>query len=114
MKIIKLKKQVCDGIDRFFVVINQKGIDLIFFDLFVCEGIVVLRRVKWRNMEWFVLICGGEVVELVEDLILDVFGEVGVVYEYVFGEEKYIFVENVKNFYFCIIFIIGFNDYIIV
>lgn len=58
-------------------------------------------------MERLVLVCGGEVVNLVDDLIFDVFGWVGLVYEYVFGEEKYIFVENVKNFYFCIIFIKG-------
>lgn len=51
-KIVDFKKQVCgsDG-KKNFVIINQKGIDFLFFDVFVKNGIFVLCRVKWRNME---------------------------------------------------------------
>jgi T-complex protein 1 subunit zeta len=50
-KIIALKKQVCEGTDKGFVVINQKGIDPFSLDMFAKEGIVGLRRAKRRNME---------------------------------------------------------------
>lgn len=58
-KIINLKKKFCDGTDNNFVVINQKGIDPMSLDLLAREGIVALRRAKRRNMERFVLACGG-------------------------------------------------------
>lgn len=53
-KIVALKKQVCDGNDKNFVVINQKGIDPFSLDMLAKEGIVALRRAKRRNMERFV------------------------------------------------------------
>lgn len=112
-KIINLKKKVCDGTDKNFVVINQKGIDPVSLDLLAREGIVALRRAKRRNMERLVLTCGGEAIESVEDLTPDVLGEAGVVYEHVLGEEKYTFVEKVKNPHSCTILITGPNDYTI-
>lgn len=60
-------------------------------------------------MERLVLACGGEVVNSVEDLTEDCLGWAGLVYEHVLGEEKYIFVENVKNPRSCIILI---KDYL--
>lgn len=50
-KIIALKKQVCQGNNKGFVVINQKGVDPLSLDMFAKEGIVALRRAKRRNME---------------------------------------------------------------
>lgn len=112
-KIIDLKKQVCEGTDNSFVVINQKGIDPISLDLLAREGIVALRRAKRRNMERLVLACGGEAVNSVEDLTPDVLGWAGLVYEHVLGEEKYTFVEEVKNPHSCTILIKGPNDHTI-
>ncbi|GLJ48206.1 hypothetical protein SUGI_1017970 [Cryptomeria japonica] len=112
-KIIDLKKKICDGHDKNLVVINQKGIDPTSLDMLAKEGIVALRRAKRRNMERLVLACGGEAVNSVDDLTPDVLGWAGLVYEHVLGEEKYTFVENVKNPHSCTILIKGPNDHTI-
>ncbi|CAL5367375.1 unnamed protein product [Camellia sinensis] len=76
-------------------------------------AIIALRRAKRRNMERLVLACGGEAVNSVDDLTPDSLGWAGLVYEHVLGEEKYTFVENVKNPYSCTILIKGPNDHTI-
>ncbi|GAQ84120.1 TCP-1/cpn60 chaperonin family protein [Klebsormidium nitens] len=111
-KVIELKNKVCKEGENF-VVINQKGIDPISLDMLAREGIVGLRRAKRRNMERLVLACGGEAVNSVDDLSADVLGYAGLVYEHVLGEEKYTFVENVKNPHSCTILIKGPNDHTI-
>lgn len=97
-KIVDLKKQVC-GNDpkKGFVVINQKGIDPLSLDVLVKNGIVGLRRAKRRNMERLQLICGGTAQNSVDDLSPEVLGWAGLVYEHQLGEEKYTFVEEVKD-----------------
>lgn len=80
-----------------FVVINQKGIDPMSLDVFVKNGIVALRRAKRRNMERLQLIAGGIAQNTVEDLKPEILGWAGLVYEHTLGEEKYTFVEEVKN-----------------
>ncbi|KAH8251510.1 hypothetical protein KR038_009430 [Drosophila bunnanda] len=69
-KVIELKRSVCDGTDKTFVLINQKGIDPISLDALAKEGILALLQ----NL-----------------------GYAGVVYEHVLGENKYTFVEDCKN-----------------
>lgn len=81
----------------------------VFFQLaklFVSQ-IIALRRAKRRNMERLVLACGGEAVNSVDDLTPDCLGWAGLVYEHVLGEDKYTFVENVKNPHSCTILIKG-------
>ncbi|XP_074279242.1 T-complex protein 1 subunit zeta 1 [Silene latifolia] len=112
-KIIELKNQVCGSTDDGFVVINQKGIDPPSLDMLAKAGIIALRRAKRRNMERLVLACGGEAVNSVDDLTPDVLGWAGLVHEHVLGEEKYTFVENVKNPHSCTILIKGPNDHTI-
>ncbi|KAL0462059.1 UNVERIFIED_CONTAM: T-complex protein 1 subunit zeta 1 [Sesamum latifolium] len=123
-KIIDLKNKVCAGNDNNFVVINQKGIDPPSLDLLARAGwnlvvvalrvnIVALRRAKRRNMERLVLACGGEAVNSVDDITPECLGWAGLVYEHVLGEEKYTFVENVKNPHSCTILIKGPNDHTI-
>ncbi|KAL0395964.1 UNVERIFIED_CONTAM: T-complex protein 1 subunit zeta 1 [Sesamum calycinum] len=112
-KIIDLKNKVCAGNDNNFVVINQKGIDPPSLDLLARAGVVALRRAKRRNMERLVLACGGEAVNSVDDLTPECLGWAGLVYEHVLGEEKYTFVENVKNPHSCTILIKGPNDHTI-
>ncbi|MCH98737.1 T-complex protein 1 subunit zeta-like, partial [Trifolium medium] len=75
--------------------------------------IIALRRAKRRNMERLVLACGGEAVNSVDDLTPECLGWAGLVYEHVLGEEKYTFVENVKNPFSCTILIKGPNDHTI-
>ena len=112
-KIIELKNKVCAGTDKNFVVINQKGIDPPSLDLLARAGIIALRRAKRRNMERLVLACGGEAINSVEGMTEDCLGWAGLVYEHVLGEEKYTFVENVKNPHSCTILIKGPNDHTI-
>lgn len=96
-KVIEFKKKVCEGTDKNFVVINQKGIDPFSLDMFAKEGIVALRRAKRRNMERIPLACGGMAMNSIDDLTPECLGYAGVVYEHVLGEQKYTFVEDVKN-----------------
>lgn len=69
--------------------------------------IIALRRAKKRNMERLVLACGGEAVNSIDNLTPDCLGWAGLVNEHVLGEEKYTFVENVKNPRSCTILIKG-------
>jgi len=65
--------------------------------MFAKEGIVALRRAKRRNMERLTLACGGNPVNSTDDLTPEDLGFAELVYEHVLGEEKYTFVEGVKN-----------------
>jgi T-complex protein 1 subunit zeta len=96
-KIVELKKKVCDGTDKTFVVVNQKGIDPVSLDILAAEGIIGLRRAKRRNMERLTNACGGFAVNAVEDLTPDCLGYADDVYEHVLGEDKYTFIEGCKN-----------------
>ncbi|KAB7504215.1 T-complex protein 1 subunit zeta [Armadillidium nasatum] len=96
-KVIELKKKVCAGGDKMFVVINQKGIDPISLDMLAKENIIALRRAKRRNMERLALACGGVAVNSFDDLSEDSLGFAGTVFEHVLGEDKFTFVEDLKN-----------------
>ncbi|KAI9670270.1 MAG: T-complex protein 1 subunit zeta [Alyxoria varia] len=97
-KIVELKKEACgDDPKKSFVVINQKGIDPLSLDVLVKNGILALRRAKRRNMERLQLVCGGSAQNSVDDMTPDVLGWAGLVYEQTLGEEKYTFVEEVKQ-----------------
>lgn len=96
-KVIELKKKLCDGTDKTFVVINQKGIDPLSLDMLAKEGILALRRAKRRNMERLSLACGGTAVNSFDDVEEQHLGYAGLVYEHVLGETKYTFVEECKN-----------------
>ncbi|OCF77342.1 T-complex protein 1, zeta subunit [Kwoniella mangroviensis CBS 8886] len=102
-KIVEFKNRVCDvtvGSDekpKNFVIINQKGIDPMSLDVLAKNGIFALRRAKRRNMERLQFACGGVAQNSVDDLTPDVLGWAGLVYEHTLGEEKYTFVEDVKE-----------------
>jgi T-complex protein 1 subunit zeta len=96
-KIIAIKKKLCDGTNKSFVVINQKGIDPFSLDALAKAGIVALRRAKRRNMERLALACGGVALNSLDDIQESQLGYAGTVYEHVLGEEKYTFVEDCKN-----------------
>jgi len=110
-KVIDLKKKLCDGTDKTFVIINQKGIDPLSLDMLAKEGIVALRRAKRRNMERLTLACGGIAMNSFDDLTESCLGQAGVVYEHILGEEKYTFVEDCKNPLSVTILIKGPNKY---
>jgi T-complex protein 1 subunit zeta len=102
-KIVELKNLVCDQAvegkekKKNFVVLNQKGIDPLSLDILAKNGILALRRAKRRNMERLQLICGGVAQNSVDELTPDILGWAGLVYEHTLGEEKYTFVEEVRN-----------------
>ncbi len=96
-KLIEFKKKICDGTDKSFVIINQKGVDPVSLDLLASENIIALRRAKRRNMERLTLACGGSAVNSVEDLSEENLGYADEVYEHTLGEDKYTYVEGCKN-----------------
>lgn len=96
-KVIELKKLVCDGTDKSFVVVNHKGIDPLSLDMLAKQGILALRRSKRRNMERLQLACGGEAQNSVDELKPECLGFAGLVYEQSLGDDKYTFVEQVEN-----------------
>ena len=112
-KVIELKRKVCKDATTHFVVINQKGIDPLSLDMLAKEGILGLRRAKRRNMERLVLACGGNAVNSVDDLTENDLGYAGVVYEEELGEDKYTFVEGVKQLKSCTILVKGPNEHTI-
>merc|ERR1712185_789666 len=111
-KIIELKKKVCtEENKKSFVVINQKGIDPPSLELLAHENIIALRRAKRRNMERLPLIVGGCAVNSVDDLDVDDLGYADLVYEQTLDEEKYTFIEGVKNPHSCTILCKGPNEH---
>ncbi|XP_043289509.1 T-complex protein 1 subunit zeta [Venturia canescens] len=113
-KIIELKKKLCDGTNKSFVVLNQKGIDPPALDMLAKENIMALRRTKRRNMERLALACGGMAMNSVDDLQEQHLGWAGVVYEHVLGETKYTFVEECKKPNSVTILLKGPNKYTLV
>mmetsp|Transcript_14809 Transcript_14809/g.31974 ORF Transcript_14809/g.31974 Transcript_14809/m.31974 type:complete len:533 (-) Transcript_14809:106-1704(-) len=111
-KIVELKRKVCtEENKKTFVVINQKGIDPPSLEMLAHEGIIALRRAKRRNMERLPLAVGGTAVNSVDDLDVDDLGEADVVYEQTLEDEKYTFIEGVKNPFSCTILIQGSTDH---
>merc|ERR1712070_622276 len=111
-KIIALKREVCtEENKKSFVVINQKGIDPPSLEMLAREGIIALRRAKRRNMERLPLTVGGVAVNSVDDLDVDDLGYADCVYEQTLEDEKYTFVEGVKNPHSCTLLVKGPNEH---
>ncbi len=72
-----------------------------------------LRRAKRRNMERLTLACGGTAINSAESLSAADLGFATDVYEYTLGEEKFTFIEGVKNPLSCTILIKGPNAHTI-
>nr|UXY88509.1 T-complex protein 1, zeta SU [Cryptomonas curvata] len=111
-KIIQLKRSVCRDSKKGFLVINQKGIDVISLDLLSKEGILGIRRAKRRNMERISLMCNAVPINSVDNIKAEVLGYAGLVYEQIIGEEKYTFIENVSNPFSGTILIKGRNSFL--
>ena len=112
-KILELKRKVCDGTEFSFVVINQKGIDPLALDMMAKEGVIGIRRAKRRNMERLTLACGGNALNSVDDLKPEDLGYAEKVYEHVLGDDKFTFVEGVKDPHSCTLLVKGPNDHTI-
>jgi len=112
-KILTLKRQVCEGTNKTFIVINQKGVDPISLDMFAKEGVIALRRAKRRNMERLTLACGGNAVNSVEDLTEADLGYAGHVHEVELGDDRFTFLEDVPKTFSCTILIKGPNEHTI-
>ena len=93
-KIIELKKKVCEGTDKHFVVINEKGVDPLSLDMFAKEGIIALRRAKRRNMERLTLACGGNAVNSVDDLTPD---DLVIIIIYIYKKKRAMQIKYINN-----------------
>jgi len=111
LKIVELKKRLCDGTNKNFVVINQKGIDPPSLEILARHNIIGIRRAKRRNGERIPLACGGKQINSVDDVEESDLGFAKLVYEQNLGEDKYTFIEGVENPFSCTILIKGPNDY---
>lgn len=111
LQIVELKKKLCDGTDKNFIIVNQKGIDPPSLEILAREGIVGIRRAKRRNGERIPLACGGRTLNSVDDVTEEDLGFAKLVYEQQLGEDKYTFIEGVENPFSCTILIKGPNDY---
>jgi len=111
MKIVELKRKLCDGTNKNFVVVNQKGIDPPSLEILARDGIIGIRRCKKRNGERIPLACGGRQLNSIEDMTEEDLGFADKVYEQVLGDDKYTFIEGVENPFSCSILINGPNDY---
>ena len=113
-KIVELKRRVCTPENKkTFVVLNQKGIDGPSLDMLAKEGIIGLRRAKRRNMERLTLACGGVALNSVDDMEESDLGHADLVYEQVIGDEKYTFIEGVKDPRACTLLVKGPNEHTI-
>jgi len=110
-QIIDFKKKICDGTNKTFFVINQKGIDPPSYEMLHHAGIVAARRAKRRNAERLGLACGGYCVNSLEDLTDDCLGYADAVYEHTIIDEKYTFVEGCKNAKSCTVLVKGATDH---
>jgi T-complex protein 1 subunit zeta len=111
-KIIELKKKVCtEENKKNFVLINQKGIDPPSLEMLAHENIIALRRAKRRNMERLPLTVGGVAVNSVDDLDPDDLGHADLVYEQSLEDDKFTFIEGVKNPHSCTILIQGSTEH---
>ena len=108
---MELKKRLCDGTDKNFIVINQKGIDPPSLEILARNNIVGIRRAKRRNGERIPLACGGKQLNSVDDVEESDLGFAKLVYEQSLGDDKYTFIEGVENPFSCTILIKGPNDY---
>lgn len=111
-KVIEFKRSVCKE-GESFAIVNQKGIDPVALDMLAKEGIFAVRRAKRRNMERLTLACGGTPVNSVEDLEPDMLGWAGKIREESLGEDRYTFIEEVREAKSCTILIRGPNKHTI-
>ena len=81
LQIVELKKKLCDGTDKNFIVINQKGIDPPSLEILARNNIVGIRRAKRRNGERIPLACGGKCLNSVDDVEESDLGFAKLVYE---------------------------------
>jgi len=110
-QIIDFKKKLCDGTDKNFIVVNQKGIDPPSLEMFTRAGIVGIRRAKKRNYERIPLACGGRALNSTDDLNEADLGYAGHVWDMQLGDDKWTFIEEVKHTGSVTILIKGPNDY---
>lgn len=106
------KRRVCKG-NETFAIINMKGIDPLALDMLAKEGIMALRRAKRRNMERLTLACGGSPVNSFDDLDETILGWCGKIHEESLGDEKYTFVEDVREGKSCTLLVRGPNKHTI-
>jgi len=110
-QIVDFKRKICEGTNKNFVIVNQKGIDPPSLEILARDGIIGIRRAKKRNGERIPLACGGKMLNSVDDMQESDLGFAKLVYEQALGDDKYTFIEGVENPFSCTVLIKGPNDY---
>ncbi|EPR80052.1 T-complex protein 1 zeta subunit [Spraguea lophii 42_110] len=95
---------------KSLLVITEKGIDPVSLEVLANEGILALRRAKRRNLERLVKMCGGNIINRVEDLKLENMGYCGKVRVEDIKDEKFTFLEDTPYSGSCTILVRG-NQY---
>lgn len=90
-KILKLKEQV-EKQGKKLVILTERGIDLPSLDRL--SSVLCLRRVKRKNLERLLRLCGGKIVTTEEDIKLASLGYTGKVYVQEAQDKSYTFVTN--------------------
>jgi len=80
-EIVEFKKKLCDGTNKNFVIVNQKGIDPPSLAILAQAGIIGIRRCKKRNGERIPLACGGKQINSLEGITEADLGFAKLVYE---------------------------------
>lgn len=80
-EIVEFKKKLCDGTNKNFVIVNQKGIDPPSLAILAQAGIIGIRRCKKRNGERIPLACGGKQINSLDGITEADLGFAKVVYE---------------------------------
>jgi len=81
--------------------------------MFAKENIVGIRRAKRRNMERLIKACGGNAVNALDELNPEDLGWCDTLREHTLGDDKYTFIEGVKNPTSCTLLIKGPNEHTI-
>lgn len=94
-KVVDLKNQFQNN--ENLVILTSKGVDLAALEVFASYGILALRRVKKRNIERISKCTGCNILNVLNDLTMEDLGFAESVYEKKVKEDKYTFIEGVKN-----------------
>lgn len=90
-RILELKRSV-EGMGKQLVLMTERGIDLPSLDRL--QGMLCLRRVKRRNLERLLRLCGGKLVTTIDDVRADALGYAGSIRMREEKDRSYTFVEK--------------------
>ncbi|ELA47480.1 hypothetical protein VCUG_01012 [Vavraia culicis subsp. floridensis] len=107
-RILELKKSV-EGMGKKLVLMTERGIDLPSLDRL--KGMLCLRRVKRRNLERLLRLCGGRLVTATDDVRMECLGYTGSITVKEEKDKAYTFVTKAPYTGCSTVLIYGSNSY---